>query len=64
MSVLRNPDLEMLRRQTQSSRYSFKNIFIHFFSRSPRPTLRPTQPTLQWVPLFFPGGKAAGACRG
>jgi hypothetical protein len=26
-----------------------------------RPALRPTQPPIQWVPLFFPGGKGVSS---
>ena len=31
------------------------------FPHLPRPALRSIQPTKQWVPSLFPGGKAAGA---
>jgi len=32
------------------------------FSKVFRPALGPTQPPIQWVSAFVPGGKAAGAC--
>jgi hypothetical protein len=31
------------------------------FSKISRPALGLKQPPIQWVPAFFPGGKAAGA---
>jgi hypothetical protein len=33
------------------------------FSAPVQTGLGPTQPPMQWVPGFFPGGKAAGAWR-
>jgi hypothetical protein len=33
------------------------------FSHPSRPSPRPTQPPVQWVPFFLPRGKAAGAWR-
>jgi hypothetical protein len=34
---------------------------MFLFSKPSRPTLGPTQRPIQWVPAFFPEGKAAGA---
>jgi hypothetical protein len=31
------------------------------FSKAFRPTLEPTQPRILWIPVVFPGSKAAGA---
>jgi hypothetical protein len=31
------------------------------FQHLSRTTLGPTQPPIQWTPVFFPGGKAVGA---
>jgi hypothetical protein len=31
------------------------------FPQPPKPALSSTQPTKQWVPRLFPGGKATGA---
>ena len=33
---------------------------IFLFYKTSRPSTRPTQPTSQWVPAFFPRGKAQG----
>jgi hypothetical protein len=33
------------------------------FAHLSRPALGPTQPPIQWIPVFFPGGKLAGAWR-
>jgi hypothetical protein len=44
-------------RGDSSSPDKVKNF--HFF-RSPRPALRPIQPSMQWVLGIFPGGKAEG----
>jgi hypothetical protein len=34
---------------------------IFLFSKMSRPVLGPTEPPIQWVPWFFPQGKAARA---
>jgi hypothetical protein len=36
-------------------------IHVELFSKMSIPGLEPTQPPIQWVPGFFPGGKVAGA---
>ena len=41
--------------------YGFREGASYCCSKPTRPALLPTQPPIQWVPRFFPVGKAAGA---
>jgi hypothetical protein len=40
---------------------SRRGLGILLFTTAHRTALGPTQPPIQWIPGFFPGGKAAGA---
>jgi hypothetical protein len=44
--------------------FDFRNGYGRDFfviSTTPRSDLRPTLPPIQWIPVFSPGDKAAGA---